>query len=189
MSKHGGRNAQSTQSTQAGDALVDVKDLSVSFMTDAGPIKAIDGVDFVIPRKTVVGVVGESGSGKSVTARSIIRLLPETATTGGAIYLRADDDGDGVDVLTMSGRDLQRMRGDAVRQDQLRDFLRKAVVVMIMRNPNFLNGFRSNSKPSEAAEAGAPRVNEHRPVDQGLRAAVDALLAVPRPVHVARLST
>ncbi|RYQ05250.1 peptide ABC transporter ATPase [Bifidobacterium pseudolongum subsp. globosum] len=113
MSKHGGRNAQSTQSTQAGDALVDVKDLSVSFMTDAGPIKAIDGVDFVIPRKTVVGVVGESGSGKSVTARSIIRLLPETATTGGAIYLRADDDGDGVDVLTMSGRDLQRMRGDA----------------------------------------------------------------------------
>ena len=89
MSKHGGRNAQSTQSTQAGDALVDVKDLSVSFMTDAGPIKAIDGVDFVIPRKTVVGVVGESGSGKSVTARSIIRLLPETATTGGD-YRRRD---------------------------------------------------------------------------------------------------
>lgn len=54
---------------------------SVSFVTDAGPIKAIDGVDFTIPRKTVVGVVGESGSGKSVTARSIIKLLPETATT------------------------------------------------------------------------------------------------------------
>lgn len=93
--------------------LVDIKDLSVSFMTDAGPIKAIDGVDFTIPRKTVVGVVGESGSGKSVTARSIIRLLPETATTGGAIYLRANGDGDGVDVLTMDGRDLRAMRGDA----------------------------------------------------------------------------
>lgn len=92
--------------------LVDIKDLSVSFMTDAGPIKAIDGVDFTIPRKTVVGVVGESGSGKSVTARSIIRLLPETATTGGAIYLRANGDGDGVDVLTMDGRDLRAMRGD-----------------------------------------------------------------------------
>ena len=63
-----------------GDNLVDIKGLSVSFVTDAGPIKAIDGVDFTSPRKTVVGVVGESGSGKSVTARSIIKLLPETAT-------------------------------------------------------------------------------------------------------------
>ena len=91
-----------------GDNLVDIKGLSVSFVTDAGPIKAIDGVDFTIPRKTVVGVVGESGSGKSVTARSIIKLLPETATTGGAIYIRTAQDGaEGFDVLTMSGKDLQ----------------------------------------------------------------------------------
>ena len=58
--------------------LADIKDLSVSFMTDAGSIKAVEDVNFTIPRKTVVGVVGESGSGKSVTARSIIKLLPET---------------------------------------------------------------------------------------------------------------
>lgn len=64
--------------------LADIKDLSVSFMTDAGSIKAVEDVNFTIPRKTVVGVVGESGSGKSVTARSIIKLLPETATTSGA---------------------------------------------------------------------------------------------------------
>ena len=50
--------------------LADIKDLSVSFMTDAGSIKAVEDVNFTIPRKTVVGVVGESGSGKSVTARS-----------------------------------------------------------------------------------------------------------------------
>ena len=74
--------------------LADIKDLSVSFMTDAGSIKAVEDVNFTIPRKTVVGVVGESGSGKSVTARSIIKLLPETATTSGAIYLsnRADSE-------------------------------------------------------------------------------------------------
>ncbi|MGO5462550.1 dipeptide ABC transporter ATP-binding protein [Bifidobacterium animalis] len=96
------------------DNLVDIKGLSVSFVTDAGPIKAIDGVDFTIPRKTVVGVVGESGSGKSVTARSIIKLLPETATTGGAIYIRTAQDGaEGFDVLTMSGKDLQQVRGGA----------------------------------------------------------------------------
>ena len=45
--------------------LADIKDLSVSFMTDAGSIKAVEDVNFTIPRKTVVGVVGESGSGKS----------------------------------------------------------------------------------------------------------------------------
>ena len=48
--------------------LVEIENLSVSFMTDAGSIKAIDKVNFTIPRKTVVGVDGESGSGKSVTA-------------------------------------------------------------------------------------------------------------------------
>ncbi|MEE1296616.1 MAG: ABC transporter ATP-binding protein, partial [Bifidobacterium sp.] len=92
-----------------GGNLVDVHGLSVSFMTDAGPIKAIDDIDFTIPKGTIVGVVGESGSGKSVTARSIIRLLPETATTAGAVYLKAGDEG--LDVLTMGGDELRRLRG------------------------------------------------------------------------------
>ena len=52
------------------------------------------------PRKTVVGVVGESGSGKSVTARSIIKLLPETATTSGAVYLSNRAGSEALDVLS-----------------------------------------------------------------------------------------
>ena len=91
--------------------LAQVKDLSVSFMTDAGSIKAIDKINFTIPRKTVVGVVGESGSGKSVTARSIIKLLPETATTSGVIYLSNREGNEQLDVLSLSGEDLRRMRG------------------------------------------------------------------------------
>ena len=91
--------------------LAQVKDLSVSFMTDAGSIKAIDKINFTIPRKTVVGVVGESGSGKSVTARSIIKLLPETATTSGMIYLSNREGNEQLDVLSLSGEDLRRMRG------------------------------------------------------------------------------
>ena len=91
--------------------LAQVKDLSVSFMTDAGSIKAIDKISFTIPRKTVVGVVGESGSGKSVTARSIIKLLPETATTSGMIYLSNREGNEQLDVLSLSGEDLRRMRG------------------------------------------------------------------------------
>ena len=91
--------------------LADIKDLSVSFMTDAGSIKAVEDVNFTIPRKTVVGVVGESGSGKSVTARSIIKLLPETATTSGAVYLSKRDGSDSPDVLSLSGEQLREVRG------------------------------------------------------------------------------
>ena len=95
--------------------LAHIEHLGVSFVTDAGSIRAIDDVDFTIPRRTVVGVVGESGSGKSVTARAIIKLLPETATTNGAIYLSprtsAGQDGSSVDVLSLTGEDLRRVRG------------------------------------------------------------------------------
>ena len=96
------QQAQHTQhNAQQGD-LANIKDLSVSFMTDAGSIKAVEDVNFTIPRKTVVGVVGESGSGKSVTARSIIKLLPETATTSGAIYLSNREDTGKLDALSLS---------------------------------------------------------------------------------------
>ena len=91
--------------------LAEIKDLSVSFMTDAGSIKAIDGISFKIPRRKVIGVVGESGSGKSVTARSIIKLLPETATTSGAVYLSKRDGSDSLDVLSLSGEQLREVRG------------------------------------------------------------------------------
>ena len=91
--------------------LAEIKDLSVSFMTDAGSIRAIDNISFEIPRKKVIGVVGESGSGKSVTARSIIKLLPETATTSGAIYLSNREGNEELDVLSLSGEQLREMRG------------------------------------------------------------------------------
>ena len=93
------------------DNLAEIKDLSVSFMTDAGSIKAIDKISFEIPRKKVIGVVGESGSGKSVTARSIIKLLPETATTSGAVYLSNRKGDEQLDVLSLSGEQLREMRG------------------------------------------------------------------------------
>ena len=91
--------------------LAEIKDLSVSFMTDAGSIKAIDKISFEIPRKKVIGVVGESGSGKSVTARSLIKLLPETATTSGAVYLSNRAGTEALEVLSLSGEQLREMRG------------------------------------------------------------------------------
>ncbi len=58
------------------DNLVEVTGLRTHFHTEAGTAKAVDGVDFVVKKGEVLGIVGESGSGKSVTALSLVRLIP-----------------------------------------------------------------------------------------------------------------
>ena len=60
-------------------ALLEVRDLHTSFFTDAGEIKAVNGVSFNLERGKVLGIVGESGSGKSVTSYSIMGILPSSA--------------------------------------------------------------------------------------------------------------
>ena len=57
--------------------LLQIRDLAVGFQTDSGLLRAVDGISFDVPRGRTVGVVGESGCGKSVTAFSIMRLLPQ----------------------------------------------------------------------------------------------------------------
>ncbi|MCR4751753.1 MAG: ABC transporter ATP-binding protein [Eubacterium sp.] len=63
--------------------LLEVKDLHTSFFTDAGEVRAVNGVSFNLDRGKVLGIVGESGSGKSVTAYSIMQIL---ANTGKIVY-------------------------------------------------------------------------------------------------------
>lgn len=58
------------------EKLLEVKDLEVSFKTYAGEIKAVRGVSFDVNKGETVAIVGESGCGKSVTAQSIMRLIP-----------------------------------------------------------------------------------------------------------------
>ena len=60
-------------------ALLEIKNLQTSFMTDAGEVKAVNGISYNLERGKVLGIVGESGSGKSVSAYSIMQIL---ATTG-----------------------------------------------------------------------------------------------------------
>ena len=89
----------------AGDAsLLDIKNLSISFPTQQGIVRAVNGVRLNVGHREKVGIVGESGSGKSVTALSILRLLP-TATIEGEIWF------DGMDILQASEEEVRAIRG------------------------------------------------------------------------------
>jgi len=89
--------------------LLEVQDLHTYFRTRRGVVKAADGVSYGIEPGRTLGVVGESGSGKSVAAMSILRLLDRNGfIKRGKILL------DGEDILTLSIREIQKIRGNRV---------------------------------------------------------------------------
>lgn len=90
--------------------LLEVRNLTTAFQTENGLVRAVDDVSFDVPRGKCVGIVGESGCGKSVTAMSLVRLLPQPA---GKI-LRGRVMFDGEDVLKMSYSRLRDLRGGQV---------------------------------------------------------------------------
>jgi peptide/nickel transport system ATP-binding protein len=94
--------------------VVDIKNLGVSFSTDAGAVKAVDDVSLSVDRGEVLAIVGESGSGKTVTAKTILGLLPETATTRGAVVLSNREGTRDSDVISLSKQRLRDIRGTDV---------------------------------------------------------------------------
>jgi peptide/nickel transport system ATP-binding protein len=91
----------------ANQHLLDVHDLHVSFFTDEGEVRAVDGVSFSIKRGETLALVGESGSGKSVTALSLAKLV----TTPPGVYKSGEILLDGEDVLKMDKERLRQIRG------------------------------------------------------------------------------
>ena len=89
------------------DRLLEVKDLEVSFDTYAGEVKAVRGVSFYLDRGEAIAIVGESGCGKSVTAQSIMRLIPSPPgrVKNGSIIFNDKE------VLKLSEREMQAVRG------------------------------------------------------------------------------
>jgi peptide/nickel transport system ATP-binding protein len=94
--------------------VVSIEGLGVSFATDAGAVKAVDDVSLSVDRGEVLAIVGESGSGKTVTAKTILGLLPETATTSGAVVLSNRAGTSENDVISLSGDRLRAIRGTDV---------------------------------------------------------------------------
>ena len=82
--------------------LLDIKNLQTQFFTDTGVVKAVDGISFDLNEGETLGLVGESGCGKSVTALSIMRLVPtpQGRILDGEVWL------DGVNLLSLAESDL-----------------------------------------------------------------------------------
>lgn len=89
----------------AAEALLDVRDLKVSFRVFRGTLRVLDGVSLAVRRGERVGLIGETGCGKTTTLRSIMRILPREARVGGGQVLFA-----GRDVLSMNVPDLYAFR-------------------------------------------------------------------------------
>jgi len=92
------------------DHILEVDKLITSFETERGLLRAVDQVSFSVPRGKTLGIVGESGCGKSVTAMSIVRLLPQPAgkILGGTVLF------DGHDLAHASDREMRRIRGGEI---------------------------------------------------------------------------
>ena len=90
--------------------LIQVIDLRTSFFTPEGEVRAVDGVSFSLEEGKTLGLVGESGCGKSVTALSILRLVPSPPgkIVGGEILYR------GRDLLKLGREEMRKMRGDEI---------------------------------------------------------------------------
>jgi len=94
----------------AGEAVLEVEGLETHFLGRGGPIKAVDRVSFSLGRGETLGIVGESGCGKSVTALSILRLVPSPPgrIVAGRVLL------DGQDLLALSESEMRAIRGKQV---------------------------------------------------------------------------
>jgi oligopeptide/dipeptide ABC transporter ATP-binding protein len=92
------------------EALVEIRNLHTYFRTDEGLAKAVNGVDLIVPKGQTLGLVGESGCGKSVTALSIMRLIPDPPgrIVGGEIIL------EGRDLVKLTEPEMRTVRGNTI---------------------------------------------------------------------------
>jgi peptide/nickel transport system ATP-binding protein len=92
------------------EPLLEIRGLKTHFETDDGVVQAVDGVDLIIARGETVGVVGESGCGKSVTAMSVLKLIPMPPgrIVGGQVLWR------GRDLLVLPAADMRRIRSKEI---------------------------------------------------------------------------
>jgi dipeptide transport system ATP-binding protein len=128
-------------------ALLEIRNLSVEFLTALGPFRAVDGIDIALEEGDLLGVVGESGSGKSVTMLALMGLLPWTAKVT-------------ADRLSFDGRDLLKMEPAERRRITGNDMAMIFQEPMTSLNPCFTVGFQISE--SLKVHQGATRTERRR---------------------------
>jgi len=93
---------------KGGEIVLSVEDLHVTFPSEQGLVKAVDGVSFDVSQNEILGVVGESGSGKTVTVLAMMGLLPRTARLTGSVRFRDQE------LLGLPERELRHIRGQEI---------------------------------------------------------------------------
>ena len=96
--------------SNAASAILEVRDLCTQFNTLDGVVRAVDGVSFSLARGETLGIVGESGCGKSVTALSILRLIPPETGRIASGSIRFE----GAELTTLSEEEMKRLRGHRI---------------------------------------------------------------------------
>jgi peptide/nickel transport system ATP-binding protein len=144
----------------AGDLLLDVRNLTVDFPTDDGPVHAVRGVSYALRPGEVLGIVGESGSGKSVTSLAILGLLPRTARIEGSVTFRGEE------LLGRSDNEMTKIRGNKI--------------AMIFQDPmTSLNPVYSIGWQLAEAVRAHRDVSQHEALDRAVE--LLALVGIPRP--------
>src|SRR5208283_1505223 len=88
------------------EKLLEISNLRTYFFTEAGVVKAVDGVSLEVNKGKTIGLVGESGSGKSVTAQSVLRIVPRPGRiVDGSIRFAGED------LLSKSENEMRKLRG------------------------------------------------------------------------------
>ena len=100
---------------QIGDVILQVEDLHTYFFTRSGVVKAVDGVSFHLRQGETLGIVGESGCGKTMTALSLLRLIPQPAAriVKGKILLQGEN------LLDKSEQEMRQLRGRRISMMQM----------------------------------------------------------------------
>jgi peptide/nickel transport system ATP-binding protein len=147
--------------------VLDIDHLQVTFATDGGPVHAVKDVSLEVRKGEVLAIVGESGSGKTVTARTILGLLPETASSSGAVVIN------GADVISVSAARLRQIRG----RDVAMVFQEPSTAL----NPVFTVGWQI----AEGIRAHTGSAGKRVSAKEARSRAVDALrkVGIPDPEH------
>ena len=96
--------------SQNNQKLLDLKNAEVKFSVEGGIVNAVNDISFDIMKGETLAVVGESGSGKSVTARTIMKMLPKNSSIGSNFKIEFKD----VDITNLTQEQMRQIRGDTI---------------------------------------------------------------------------